>query len=197
MQINDLYFAYDDNVIIDKLSFEIPRGKLLCLWGHSGIGKTTLFQSLAGLSGVQPDILRDKRIAYLFQDNRLLPHATALQNVASVTDEAGAEHWLNVVGLAECANLYPDEMSGGMQRKAAIARMLAYGGDVYLMDEPFTGLDDESKDSLISVIKERIKDSYALMITHDDYTAEKLGDRILLLEGPPLKIKSIYDNSSD
>ena len=193
MRVSDLSFAYDDKVIIDNMAFDVPRGKLLCFWGPSGIGKTTLFQVLAGLTGKQPEAFKNKRIAYLFQDNRLLPHATALQNIMAVTDKDSAEHWLKAVGLADSANLYPDEMSGGMQRSATIARMLAYGGDIYLMDEPFTGLDDESKSRIIGVIKGRIKDSYMLMITHDDYTAEKLADRILILEGPPLKIKDIFE----
>ena len=188
MRISDLSFAYDDKVIIDNLSFDITCGKFLCFWGPSGIGKTTLFQVLAGLAGRQPEEFKNKRIAYLFQDNRLLPHATALQNVMAVTDKDSAEYW-----LADSINLYPDEMSGGMQRSVAIARMLAYGGGIYLMDEPFTGLDDESKSRIIGIIKEYVKDAYMLIITHDDYTAEKLADRILILEGPPLKIKDIFE----
>lgn len=187
MRINDLSFAYGDKVIIDRLSFEMHRGELLCFRGQSGIGKTTLFRVLAGLAGTQPDELKSKRIAYLFQENRLLPHATALQNVMTVTDRANAEHLLEAVGLGGSMNMYPDEMSGGMQRAVAIARMLAYGGEVYLLDEPFTGLDDVSKARIIGVIKAHIGNAYAMMITHDDYTESQLADRVIELTESPIR----------
>ncbi len=194
LEIKNLSFSYNrasKSPIINNFSHTFPDNGIFVIMGSSGCGKTTLFSLIAGL--IKPDsgeIITDaKKIVFNFQEPRLLPWQTALQNVNFVlggkkdTMEK-AKKALSQVGLSEIAELYPDELSGGMQKRVALARALAYAEDgcILLLDEPFSGVDEEAKAELYEIIKSLSQKSLVLLITHDSGEAEKYGDKIIHLE---------------
>lgn len=138
---------FDGRSVIQNRTLSIPLVGTTVISGPSGCGKTTLLRVLMGLQ--KPDSgsvtgLGNRKLAVVFQEDRLLPWLTARENVAVVSDEAAASAWLGRLGLGDALDQRPATLSGGMKRRVAIARALAYGGDVLLLDEPFTGLDDEA-----------------------------------------------------
>ena len=148
--------------------------------GPSGIGKTTLFRLLAGLEKADDGRitgLSGKKLSVVFQEDRLFPQLTVLKNLQVAGD--GAEKWLSRLGLSEAAQQYPEELSGGMKRRASIGRALCYNGDIFLLDEPFQGLDDSIKKDVMDILLELKAQKTILLITHDQREADYLADYIL------------------
>lgn len=172
MIIRNISKSYDGKKVLDKLSFEIPDKGIFGIFGASGHGKTTLLRLICGLE--KPDSgeifgTTELKFSVVFQEDRLLPSLTALENVALVSDKATASGLLERVGLAESANKYPSELSGGMSRRTAIARALAYGGDMLILDEPFKGLEAELKEDIGKLICEYAQTKPVVIVTHDEY----------------------------
>ena len=190
MELQAISKRFGDAVVLENFSLTLADGRV-CLFGPSGCGKTTLMRILAGLEradGGKVTGMTNKKIAYMFQEDRLLPWATALENVALVSDEDQAAKWLADLGLVDAMNKKPRELSGGMQRRVALARALAYEGDVLLLDEPFKGLDEELKSKAMALVKERFRGRLMILVTHDAKEAEFLAERIYYLAGPPLAL---------
>jgi len=169
--------GYGNVLPIRDLSVTLPDQGVVAVFGPSGSGKSTLIKLLAGLiSPAKGEVsgLEAKKRAVVFQEDRLLPWYTALRNVALVCRDTDlAASVLGRMELAQYLDVYPDALSGGMQRRAAIARALAFGGDMLLLDEPFQGLDAELKARVI----ERIRGAFPLIViaTHQRQEAEALG----------------------
>jgi NitT/TauT family transport system ATP-binding protein len=189
-------------LVYRSFRLSVEPGTFLCLLGPSGIGKTTLLNMIAGLdSDFEGRIVfhgrGTPRIAYAFQSPRLLPWRTLLENLLLVlpsTSEAREriEILLQEVGLADAAHVYPERLSLGMQRRAALARAFAVEPDLLLMDEPFVSLDEPTADRLRDLLCRLLERHPAtvLFVTHDSREALRLADRILLLEGPaPAQIR--------
>jgi len=177
-----------DRPVLEHFSLELPEQGIVCLMGASGCGKTTLMRVLAGMQPIQGGTitgLQGKRIAVLFQEDRLFPWLNAEQNIQVVCPDADGSKWLERVGLADAWHKFPGEMSGGMQRRVALARTLAYGGDVTLLDEPFKGLDANTKAVMIQLVKQCA--GFVLVITHDAEDVDALGAQPLLCTGPPIR----------
>ena len=168
--------AFEGHAVLHDLSAEIPLCGVTVIRGASGAGKTTLFRLLLGLE--KPDAgeilgMELRKPAVVFQEDRLLPWANALENVALVSDASAAAAALTALGLGDSLHLLPRELSGGMQRRVAIARALAYRGDILFLDEPFTGLDEENKRiAANAVLQQRVP---IFVITHEDDEAELFG----------------------
>jgi NitT/TauT family transport system ATP-binding protein len=174
--IKNITKSFGGNAVIQNFSAELPLDGVTVLRGPSGVGKTTLFRLLLGLE--QPDTgeivgIQGLKPAVVFQEDRLLPWASALENVALVSDSASAETILTKLGLGDSLCLLPRELSGGMQRRVAIARALAYQADLLFLDEPFTGLDEQNKRVATDAIREQ--HIPAFVITHEDDEAELFG----------------------
>ena len=199
--LNNINISYGNLKVLENFSISLEKGKVHCVFGASGCGKTTLLNALTGMNKLESGeriSLDNKKFSYVFQEDRLLPWATALENVLFVLrdrycDEEAkqiAEKYLNIVGLGKFINAYPSELSGGMQRRVSFARALSYRGEVFILDEPFKGLDFKLKTELINYLLESdIKEnSYIVFVTHDMQEALSFSDYIYMVDGPPLKI---------
>ncbi len=179
-------------VVLSDVSFEVAPRSFLVITGPSGCGKSTLLNIIAGLdTDYEGDVdlgpARD-RLAFIFQTPRLLPWRTVYENIALVLpsgDPRRAEipAMLERVGLAEAANAYPERLSLGMQRRAALARGFILQPEILLMDEPFVSLDDPTATSLRELLMElwHSQPTTVLFVTHDRSEAIQLGTRILRL----------------
>lgn len=136
---------YGDRLVLDRYDFSAPKEGLTFLSGPSGEGKTTLLRVLAGL--LTPEAGRVSlpgRPVILFQEDRLFPGLSVRRQVEAVLPKGRREEagrWLELTELTEAAHLLPGELSGGMARRASLARALALEGEIYLLDEPFAGVD--------------------------------------------------------
>ena len=169
IKFDNVTVKFDRQVVLDRLSCELDEGILTCITGASGIGKTTLINAIASLVPTKSGsiILPSKRIGYVFQEPRLFPWLTALDNVSCVCDDKQkAKEYLDIF-LEDGADKYPHELSGGMKQRVAIARALAYEPDIILLDEPFKGLDAETKEHTVSAVMRLIKGKTAIMVSHD------------------------------
>ena len=174
--VKNLKKSFGDKVLFDNYSLTLPDKGTFYITGPSGSGKTTLLRIIAGLdSDFDGTVKADGVISYVFQENRLIPSLTAYENVFEVCqNKETAVHMLSRVGLSGEYDKYPAELSGGMNRRAAIARALAYKHDILLLDEPFTALDGEIKNTVISLIKEFESDRLVLLVSHDETEAQAL-----------------------
>jgi NitT/TauT family transport system ATP-binding protein len=193
-------------------SIDIKRGELLCLIGPSGCGKSTLLNVIGGLmrpSGGTVDVAGKPvrgplphDIAFVFQENALFPWNTVIENirlgmlfqgVRKSEHETRARQALEAVGLAEFANHYPGQLSGGMRQRAALARALALQTDILLMDEPFGALDEQTRMILgedLSVLLSRTEKTI-VFVTHSLGEAVFLADRVAVFSARPGTIKKI------
>ncbi|MBQ9861608.1 MAG: ABC transporter ATP-binding protein [Clostridia bacterium] len=162
-------FAYGDTPVLTNVSLTLPESGAICLFGPSGCGKTTLLRLIAGLEMPTHGTIHRKasRVAMVFQENRLVPWLTVKENLLLVTDDdAAVEKAIAAVSLQDVANELPDALSGGMQRRVALARALAFGGDLLLLDEPFNGLDDALKVTVAAALRERFAECPIVLVTH-------------------------------
>jgi NitT/TauT family transport system ATP-binding protein len=195
-------------VAVDKLSFEIARGEIVAVLGKTGCGKSTMFNIVAGLTeastgtasviGHDPfrefDFFRGK-IGIVFQNDRLMPWRSALDNVLLGLQVLGADpkesdetarRWLSRLGLAGHENDYPHALSGGMRQRVSIARAFAVNPDILLCDEPFSALDEmTARDLRAEFVKlVRQNDKTAIFITHQINEAIEIGDRVMVFHRP-------------
>ncbi len=169
MILKNINKSYENKKILNNISLEIPERGVFGVFGPSGGGKTTLLRIICGLE--KPDsgeISGKKRFSVVFQEDRLMPNMTALENVAAVSDENTAHAWLEKVGLSESLRKKPGELSGGMSRRVAIARALAFDADGLILDEPFKGLEDELKEKMAELISEYAQKKPVILVTHDE-----------------------------
>ncbi len=176
LRVINLSKNFSAKKVLKNINIDFPPSGLICISGRSGSGKTTLLRLIAGLE--IPDSgsvegLEDKRISYVFQNDRLLPGFTALENVAIVSDPETALLWLKRFELGDAISKKPKQLSGGMQRRVALARAMAYAkdGDILLLDEPFKGLDADLKSKIIPYIQDFSQKNLVLLVTHDEKEA--------------------------
>jgi NitT/TauT family transport system ATP-binding protein len=197
-----------DFVAVDKLSFEIAKGEIVAVLGKTGCGKSTMFNLVAGLiaptSGKAEVIGHDPfcefeffrgKIGIVFQNDRLMPWRSALDNVRlglQILDcepkqaQETARGWLTRLGLAGHENDYPHALSGGMRQRVSIARAFAVDPEILLCDEPFSSLDEMTARDLraefVRLVRQNNKT--AVFITHQINEAMEIGDRVLVFQRP-------------
>ncbi len=183
IKVENLTKSYDGKIVIENLTMEFPDAGITVLMAPSGFGKTTLLRLIAGLE--KPDkgkITGAKRISFVFQESLLFPWLTALENITEIAGVKREEaiKLLEMMDMEDSMHLYPDQLSGGMQRRVALARALARGGTL-LLDEPFNGLDEELKNQINEMIVGYGKNNTVIMVTHNTEEAEKSGGRVVNL----------------
>lgn len=168
--LKNVTFSYQKSPVLNNFSLELSAGSRVCLTGSSGCGKTTVLHLLCGLIHPQSGTVIASPATMVFQEDRLLPWKTVLQNVSLILKEDNADevaaYWLDKVGLSDVKDAYPHTLSGGMKRRVAIARALAAGGELLLLDEPFTGLDAENKALMLQLLSERFASATIVLVTH-------------------------------
>lgn len=166
--------SFKDQQVLNNVNFTFPSGKITCIMGASGIGKTTLAYILMGLlkadSG-EVDGLQGKKVSAVFQEDRLIEHWDGVKNIMlvcepNITKEKVHDN-LKEIGLTDYKGKSVKDLSGGMRRRVAVVRAILSDYDVLIMDEPFKGLDEELKKRVINYIKEKTKGKTVLIITHE------------------------------
>ena len=183
IEFDRVTFDYGNKRVLSGFSYRFEDRGAYAVLGASGRGKTTLLRLAAGLlSPTDGRVLRDPAQASVcFQEDRLLPWRTARENVALAFPRAAqrdgsalreADKWLARVGLAGEENALPAALSGGMKRRVALARALAFDAPALLLDEPFRALDDEAHAELLRLIRACAQGKLLILITHDERDAE-------------------------
>ena len=185
MEIKNLTKLFNDKVIFENYSVCIPENKITFIMGESGCGKTTLLKMICGLDKEYDGeiLLSSNKLSCVFQEPRLFPTLTAKENIELVEKggDLSSEDVLKLVELDRDFHLYPNELSGGMKMRLSIARALYYNGDIFVLDEPFSALDEELKDRILSKIFDALKGKTVLIVSHDPKEAEKYADNLIKL----------------
>jgi len=204
LKVTNLSVSYAGTPIISDLSFEVPTATTLAITGPSGVGKSTVLQAICGLVRISSGaIFVDNRditqlpthkrgIGMVTQSNDLFPHLTVSQNIAFGLRMQGVspretsdrvEELLELVGLPDFSLREIQTLSGGESRRIALARSLAPSPRILLLDEPFTGLDDETRDVLMHQVKAILQSSSmtSILVTHDHSEADFLSSSTLSL----------------
>jgi NitT/TauT family transport system ATP-binding protein len=214
IQMQNLTKIYDPDgesvTAIDEIELNIEAGEFVSLVGPSGCGKSTLLDCIAGF--IEPtyghiyvdgtrieDPGADRGV--VFQENRLLPWKTVRENInlgpkmRGGIDDGRAEELLSKMGIEGTGDQYPTELSGGMQQRAEIARLLANDPEIMLMDEPFSALDALTKEIMQEFLLEIWEEDNrtVVFITHDVEEAIFLADRVLIMTASPGQIKETID----
>lgn len=175
---------YGDKVVLRDFSARFPGGECTCIMGPSGCGKTTLLRLILGLE--TPDggqiLGRSFPMAAVFQENRLFEDFSALSNVTAVCPKGrrpeAARH-LMALGLGESLHAPVRTLSGGMKRRVAVARAVLAPGEVLVLDEPFTGLDRDTKAAVLAYLKAHTQGRTLLLVTHDPAERDALAQHTL------------------
>lgn len=198
VKIDRKYFG--ESLVLEDVGFVISPGSFTALVGPSGAGKSTLLNIISGLDSDFSGRLawhdgEAGRIGYVFQEPRLMPWLSARRNLELVLPDplvAGdrVDHLLAHVGLEGRGDAFPGELSGGMQRRVALARAMAIEPDVLLLDEPFSSLDEPTADTLRKLVLSlwREQGNAVLLVTHNLREALAMADRVLFLSRDPARV---------
>ncbi len=183
IKLENISKSFAEKSIIEDISFTVPDKGLFGIFGDSGCGKTTLLRIISGLDTPSSGKISGNtypKLSVVFQEDRLLPSQTVLKNVSIISDDETALKCLKKVHLDDSASLKTEELSGGMGRRVAIARALAYNGDLFLLDEPFKGLENGLKEEIFALFEEIAKAKPVIIITHDELIKSRISNSILL-----------------
>ena len=207
LSLTDVSIRYGAESVVHNASFTLNAGQIGCLLGPSGCGKSTLLRGIAGFEQIhhgeirmQSNILSSplttvspelRKIGMVFQDFALFPHLTISENISF-----GLHRWqnsdrshrvaqlLHMVGLSELGHRYPHSLSGGEQQRIALARALAPKPKLLLLDEPFSSLDVELRQTLVPEVRQILQQEQisAILVTHDQMEAFAMADQIAVME---------------
>lgn len=192
LTIFDLKKTFGDKVIFDGFSCDFSEFGVYALTGESGIGKTTLLRLIAGLDTDYTGKISGGglgNVSFAFQEHRLFPSLTALQNVVLANyDEMSADavsrakDMLRALGIEdEDMDLFPSELSGGMRARVSLARAFTKNSPILLLDEPSKELDEHNKERVMDIVKSESKHRLVIMVTHNLSDAIACGAEIIKL----------------
>ena len=194
IELKDVSVAFQGHSVLEHCSLLVPDGGHTAVMGPSGSGKTTLLRLVAGqLAPDQGSVtVSHGRISYMYQEPRLLPWLTAEENVNLVLSDKPetmdtARQWLAAVGLADAMKKRPAELSGGMRQRVSLARALAYDGDLFLLDEPLSSLDEAMAAELLDLLKQYTQGKSMIFVTHSPEQAKVLGGEIYRMHDKTLE----------
>lgn len=179
--------AFGDKIVLKDVTLCLKEKEITCLMAPSGYGKTTLLNLLMGLAKADQGCIEGvpKNISTVFQEDRLCESFSAVTNIAMVckkgTDQREIARHLEEVQLADSAHVPVRKLSGGMRRRVAIVRACMAESELLILDEPFQGMDAETKKHVIAYIKRYQKGRTTLVVTHDSRDAAALGGALEVL----------------
>jgi len=207
LRVDRVSVAYDGFTAVREASLDLESGDIACLLGPSGCGKTSLLRAIAGFEAITTGSIslnnselstpkhtlptEQRQIGMVFQDFALFPHLTVGANIGFGLSRLEAqarnqkiEEMLRLVGLGDYIASYPHQLSGGQQQRVALARALAPNPEILLLDEPFSSLDSELRESLATEVRSLLKASgvTAVLVTHDQHEAFAVADHIALMK---------------
>lgn len=188
IRVNNVCKSFNKQRVLQNVSMSFSEGLITCIMGASGVGKTTLAYILMGLE--KPDSgeitgIKNKKIAAVFQEDRLIEHWDAIKNIMLVcnkgmTIEKARGHFMEI-GLTEYEGKPVKALSGGMRRRVAIVRAILSENDVIFMDEPFKGLDEELKKQVINYVRKYTKGKTLIVITHEKKEVDMLEAELITI----------------
>lgn len=197
IRIKNLTKRYGELTVYENFNLDLEEGGITCILGESGCGKTTLLNCIAGLTDYDGEITNVK-CSYIFQTPRLVPNLTVGGNLKLICkDEDAIDAALGKVRLADKKNVYPVSLSGGQAQRVSIARAFLFGGEVILMDEPFTSLDLRLKKEISGLFLQIQSEGgrTALFVTHDVDEALNVADRIIAINGGKTVLDALTDEA--
>ena len=187
--ITDLCKTFDDNEVLKNVNITLKDNSIYCLMGSSGIGKTTILRILMGLEHADSGSIsgiNNKSISCMFQEDRLIPDLSAIDNVRIVLRGKNNREEVrnNLLSILpdDSLDMPVSSLSGGMKRRVALARALSYPGKLIILDEPFTGLDKDTKLNVIDYILKMRNNRTLLIATHGTDDVNLLGAEIIKLD---------------
>lgn len=212
LKLESVRCSFDEEVVVNDLSFHINPGDIACLLGPSGCGKTTTLRAIAGFEPITGGAIylsgrpvstphfrlppEQRHLGMVFQDYALFPHLTLWENVcfglrklSKGEKQKVAQRVLDLVGLKQISHRYPHEISGGQQQRVALARALAPEPALILLDEPFSNLDVDLRRRLALEVRDILKQqgTTALMVTHDQEEAFAMADKVGVMQNGELQ----------
>ena len=184
IELRNITKKYGSLTVYDNFSLSLEEGKITCILGESGCGKTTLLNMLAGVCPYEGEITPRQPCSYIFQQPRLVPNLTVAGNLSLVCkDRARIADMLSRAGLSEKAGAYPVELLGGQAQRVSVARAFLNPARLILMDEPFSSLDTALKIRMIGLFCEiwREEKRTAVFVTHDAEEAQMLAHRAIVM----------------
>ncbi len=218
--ISNLSLMFEEkNKVLSNINFHIDDSEIGCILGPSGCGKTSLLRAIAGFESISSgSILKDgvcitnslentpvanRNMGMVFQDYALFPNmdvksniAFGLKNSTELEKDNRVNYLLDLVNLVDCKNKYPHELSGGEQQRIALVRALAPSPDIILMDEPFSNIDQDIKEELVSDVRLLLKELAitSIIVTHDQNEAFNLADKVAIMNNGTIQQVGIpYD----
>jgi len=198
LKLQGIHKSYDDLVVIEDLNLTIEENEITCILGPSGCGKSTLLNILANILKPDEGKIHEKKekIGYVFQEDRLLPWKSVYENIKLVNKNANdlkIRELIEIVGLEGFENATPSKLSGGMRQRVSIARAFNFQAEMLLMDEPFKSLDYDLRLNMVNSLVEIWNkwNNSIVFVTHEIDEALLLGNKIVVLDKNPCKVKEI------
>ena len=221
--ISDLSLVLENNKdkskVLTDVNFDLDESEIGCILGPSGCGKTSLLRAIAGFENINSgSILKDgvcisnslentsvqnRKMGMVFQDYALFPNMDVKTNIAFGLKDATKKekedrvnYLLELVSLEQYKDKYPHELSGGEQQRVALIRALAPSPDVLLLDEPFSNIDADIKEELVTDVRDLLKELSitSIIVTHDQYEAFNIADKVAIMNnGKVEQVGNAYD----
>lgn len=206
IKLTDVTKKYDQETVLKDFNINFEKNKITCLFGPSGVGKTTISNIVAGIVPIDKgsvSSIENTLFSYVFQEPRLLKWYDVYSNIDFVLKDVYdsdkrveiIEDYLKMVELSQYKHYKIDALSGGMAQRVSLARAFAYPSDILIMDEPFKGLDNKLKSEMISLFNKMwdLSQRTVIFITHDVEEAINLSHTIYILKDRPVSIVNKFD----
>lgn len=207
ISIKNINKRFNERVIFNDFNIDFYKNKVNCIIGKSGCGKSTLLNIISGIIPNDDgnfETIDKYGISYIFQDDRLIDWLTVGENISLIVKKIYpkqktkelCDKYLDLVGIKEYKNYYPQMLSGGLRQRVNIARAFIYPSKIVIMDEPFKSIDVINKKIIMNNFKKILEkeERTVLFVTHDIEEAILLSDKIYVLGNSPVKIKKVFEN---